>query len=135
MFRPLVKVALSNGEAVMHSTDRLVWRYLEHLPPQALTPMSRGIARSPTFMSTLLYAVDIALIRPSALSAKEKAAARRAIDVYVVALLNGDVETADAEQLVARLLEKSGEALKLRTTFDNAQAREWAEALQSAGKE
>jgi CubicO group peptidase (beta-lactamase class C family) len=130
LYRPLIKAALDSGDEIVRSSDRLVWRYLEHLPPQALEPMSRGIARSPSFLSKLLYAVDTALVQESPLSASEKAAASRAVDPYVFALLEGEIETEQAERLVERLLVVDGEAKRLVTDFDSDAAKAWLNALQ-----
>lgn len=128
-FRPLVEAALSDGDQVMQSADRLIWDYLVHLPPQALVPMSRGIARSPTFLATLLHSVDTTLVQVSALSAKEKAAASAAVDLYVLALLEGAIEPAQAEQLIAQLLVKNGDELQLVRKLDAPAARAWLAAL------
>lgn len=130
IFRPLIKATLDNGDEIVRSTDRLVWQYLAHLPPQALEPMSRAIARSPSFLSTLLHAVDTALVQQSPLSASEKAAASRAIDPYVLAHLKGEIKTEQAEQLVERLLVVAGEAKRLVTDFDSDSAKAWLKALQ-----
>jgi hypothetical protein len=92
--------------------------------------MSRGIARSPSFLSKLLYAVDTALVQESPLSASEKAAASRAVDPYVFALLEGEIETEQAERLVERLLVVDGEAKRLVTDFDSDAAKAWLNALQ-----
>lgn len=128
-FRPLVKAALANGDEVMQSTDRLIWDYLVHLPPQALVPMSRGIARSPSFLSTLLHSVDTMLIQSSSLSASEKAEAADAVDPYVFALLDGDIEAAQAEKLIEMLLVTDGDGLQLVKQFDATAARAWLAAL------
>jgi CubicO group peptidase (beta-lactamase class C family) len=128
-FRPLVKAALADGDAIMQSADRLVWNYLVHLPPQALVPMSRGIARSPTFLATMLYAVDTVLMQTSSLSAADKAAASKAVDPYVFALLNGDIEPAQAEKLIELLLIQDGDAMRLVTKLDAKAARAWLQAL------
>jgi CubicO group peptidase (beta-lactamase class C family) len=128
-FRPLAKLALANGHDVMKSTDALVWRYLSHLPPQALPSMSKGIARSPSFLSTLLHSVDTVLIQTSSLPRSERALAAERVDEYVFARLNGKVDAARAEKLVAQLLITDGDGLRLRSSFDMEAAREWVEAL------
>lgn len=130
VYRPLIETALDDGERIVHSMDRLVWHYLASLPPQALEPMSQGIARSPSFLSTLLHAVDTALVQNSPLSASEKAAASRAVDPYVFALLEGEIETAQAVQLIERLLVSDGEARRLVSGFDWDDAKAWLDALQ-----
>lgn len=129
VFRPLAKAALEDGYSVLTSIDRLAWRYLQHLPPPALTPMSRGIARSPSFLSTLLHSVDTVLIQPSGLPKDQKALAAARVDEYVFARLEGKVDAARAEKLVARLLLQDGAGLRLRSAFDAAEARDWVEAL------
>lgn len=129
-FRPVAEAALEHGREIMANIDSLVWRYLVHLPPQALTPMSRGIARSPTFLSTLLHSVDTVLIQTSDLSPAEKALAAKRVDKYVFARFNGKVDAQRAQKLVERLLIKDGDALHLRTHFDADAARDWSEAMQ-----
>lgn len=128
-FRPLVKAAMADGDEIMQSTDRLIWDYLVHLPPQALVPMSRGIARSPTFLATLLHSVDTTLVQASSLSKTEKTAASAAVDPYVLALLGGDIEPAQAEKLIEQLLVKEGDNLRLIKQFDAQAARAWLAAL------
>ncbi|RFF29498.1 serine hydrolase domain-containing protein [Wenzhouxiangella sediminis] len=130
VYRPLIKAALDNGERIVQSMDRLVWRYLEHLPPQALEPMSRGISRSPSFLSKLLHAVDTALVQQSGLSASDKAVASRAVDPYVFAVLEGKMEIEQVERLVERLLVVDGEVKRLVTGFDSDAAEAWLNALQ-----
>lgn len=129
VFRPLVRAAFKNGDAVMASADALVWRYLEHLPPQALAPLSKAIARSPSFLSTLLHSVDTVLIQTSGLSRAEKSAAAERVDAYVFARLEGKVDAARAEQLIARLLRQNDHGPQLRRSFDAEAARAWIEAL------
>jgi CubicO group peptidase (beta-lactamase class C family) len=129
VFRPLAKAALEDGQAVLASMDGLVWRYLQHLPAPALTPMSRGIARSPSFLSTLLHSVDTVLIQTSGLSRDQKALAAARVDEYVFARLEGKVDAERAEKLVARLLIQDGAGPRLRSAFDVAEARDWVEAL------
>ena len=128
-FRPLAEVAFRNGPEVMASTDQLVWRYLVHLPSQALVPMSRGIARSPSFLSTLLHSVDTVLIQTSGLTRVQKALAAARVDDYVFARLDGKVTAERAEKLVSRLLINDGDNLRLRNSFDTEAARDWIEAL------
>lgn len=128
-FRPLVAAAVSDGDQIMQSTDRLVWDYLVHLPPQALVPMSRGIARSPSFLAMLLHTVDTVLVQASPLSDAEKAAASQAVRPYVYALLHGDIEAAQAEKLVQQLQIKEGDELRLVKAFDEDAARAWLNAL------
>lgn len=130
LYRPLIEAALDQGDEILGSTDRLVWRYLQHLPPQALEPMSRGIARSPSFLLKLLHAVDTALIQESPLSASERENASRAIEPYVFALLEGEIETERAERLVERLLVVDGDTKRLVTEFDAGAAKAWLHALQ-----
>jgi hypothetical protein len=125
----LIKAALADGERILRSTDRLVWEYFERLPPQALVPMSRGIARSPSYLSTLLHAVDTMLIQTSALNESDKTAATRAIEPYVFALLGGDLAPEQAEKLIELLLEKDGDALRLVTGFDAEAAQAWLAGL------
>lgn len=129
VYRPLIRAALADGESVLQSTDRLVWEYLQRLPPQALVPMSRGIARSPSYLSTLLHAVDTVLVRTSALDEVERTAATQAIEPYVFALLNGDLAPEQAEKLIELLLEKDGDVLRLVTGFDAEAAQAWLIAL------
>jgi hypothetical protein len=125
----LATVAFNNGHEVMASIDALVWRYLVHLPPEALASMSRGIARSPSFLSTLLHSVNTVLIQTSGLPREQKALATARADAYVLARLEGKVDAERAEKLVARLLTKEGEGVRLRKSFDINAAREWVEAL------
>lgn len=130
IFRPLIKAALSNGAGILQSTDRLVWDYLNHLPPHALVPMSQGIARSPSYLSTLLHAVNTVLIQRSELPEADKANAARQIDNYVLALLNGTIESSQAQALIERLLYKKDDQLHFRSNFDKHAAQEWLKALQ-----
>lgn len=130
LYRPLIQAALDDGDAIVQSVDRLVWHYLERLPPRALEPMTQGIARSPSFLSRLLYAVDTVLVGASPLSASEKDTATRAIDPYVFALLEGEIEPARAEQLVERLLIVESGTRRLVTRFDADAANAWVKALQ-----
>ncbi len=130
LFRPLIRAALDQGPEIVTAGDRLVWRYLTHLPPQALAPMSQGIARSPTFLATLLYAVDTVLIQSSALTSAEKDAAANAVSPYVYALLDGRIEAARAVRLIERLLIADGDGTRLVDRFDEQAARDWLAALQ-----
>lgn len=131
LFRSLILASLKQGDAVVESSDRLVWRYLNHLPPQALEPMSQGIARSPTFLATLLHAVDTVLVQHSPLSPAERAAASEAVLPYVLALLHGRIEPAQAERLIEQLLIADGQALRLIDRLDERAARQWLTALQT----
>jgi CubicO group peptidase (beta-lactamase class C family) len=128
-FRPLVKAALRDGNELMASADALVWRYLQHLPSEALPHMSKRIARSPSFLATLLHAVDTVLIQTSGLTRGQKHEAAARVDEFVFACLEGKVDVDRAEQLVARLLVKEGDAIRLRGGFDAEAVREWVEAL------
>ncbi len=129
LFRPIVEASLPMGSEIMASMDRLVWTYLQRLPPQALLPLSRTIARSPSFLSTLLHAVDVALIQPASLPEAEKAEASRAIDPYVFALFNHDIQPEQVEALMELLLEENGEGFVLHDSFDAETARSWVLAL------
>ncbi|QGX41272.1 serine hydrolase domain-containing protein [Permianibacter aggregans] len=130
IFRPLIAEAMSNGEAILRSTDQLVWHYLQSLPPQALAPMSRGIARSPSYLSTLLHAVNTALMQSSALSDAEKRAAAEQVNDYVFARFNDQVSAEQAQALIERLLRKDGDEQRLHIQFNKQAAREWLQALQ-----
>lgn len=128
-FRPLINAALSYGQQLTQSADRLVWDYLMHLPPQALIPMSRGIASSPAYLSTLLHAVNTSLIQTSPLTSEEKRAARKAIEPYIFARLENDVKAQQAEKLIEQLLVQEGQGMRLVNGFDMSQARRWLDTL------
>ncbi|MBY6204255.1 serine hydrolase domain-containing protein [Halomonas denitrificans] len=133
LVRPLVRAALEHGDAIVESSDRLVWRYLAHLPPQALEPMSRGIARSPSFLATLLHAVDTVLVQSSPLPAADRAAASEAVGPYVHALHEGRIEPEQVQRLVEQLLIDDGDGLRLVDRFDDRAARAWLTGLQDIG--
>jgi CubicO group peptidase (beta-lactamase class C family) len=129
VYRSLIKAGLANGETVVRSADQLIWQYLSRLPPQALIPMSRGIARSPSYLSTLLHAVDTVLVQASSLSVADKTTASQAVEPFVLALLDGDIESAQAEKLVEQLLTKEGDELHLVSEFGLDAAQTWLRAL------
>lgn len=91
--------------------------------------MSRGIAQSPSYLSTLLHAVDTSLVQASSLPASDKALATQAITPYVLALHSGDIDSAQVAKLLDRLIVKEGDIQRLATHFNAEVARTWLNAL------
>ncbi|MBT0586170.1 serine hydrolase domain-containing protein [Alteromonas oceanisediminis] len=131
IFRDLIVAALSYGDELMQSTDQLVWDYLQHLPSQALIPMSQGIAQSPAYLSTLLHAVNTVLVQTSPLTTDEKFAAAQAIKPFVLGRLNNTVSAEQAKKLIHQLFVTKQDAVNIATSMDVEQARKWLRVLEN----
>jgi hypothetical protein len=128
--RPVIQLLLPQGKALVQQLDKLVWRYLNSIPPGQLGSMSGFIARSPAFTSTFLHAANSMLVQPSALDAEQKGHAEKVIDHFVLALLEGRIDPGVAAGVLGKLLLKEGDQVSVRTEFSAEQAGDWLASLQ-----
>lgn len=128
-YRTISGLALSYGESLWESTDRLVWNYLNSLPGQALVPMSKGIARSPAYLYTFLNAANTNLIQRSDLPQDTKSKVDKAISSIVVGLLNENVEPAQTEELLRGLIVEEKGTFSLSSGFSLDKAQQWVNML------
>lgn len=129
LVRPVVEATLSRGPELMRQVAVDIWRYLRSVPAEQRQPMVQGISRSPSFMAKLLYAVDATLVARSEISAAEIERAHRAIDPFIVAMVNGKVQP-DAAQALFALLFTTDTPPRLKDDFTAEQARAWIAALE-----
>jgi hypothetical protein len=129
LVRPVVEATLTKGPELMRQTSLDIWRFLKSVPAGQVENMVKGISRSPSFMSKLLYSVDATLVARSGLSDSERESAHRAIDPYVLGMVAGRIDPGAAQQLFARLLSADPEHPGLRDGFTTEQARDWSRAL------
>jgi len=129
LVRPVVEAALTQGPALMRQTSLDIWRFLKSAPADQMQNMVMGISRSPSFLSKLLYAVDAALVARSGLSDSEKESARRAIDPYILGMVEGRIDPEAARKLFPRLFSTDPARPGLKDDFTTEQARDWSRAL------
>lgn len=127
--RPIVAATLAQGDALLAAADADVWTYLQRMPAAAMPHVAHAVIASPSFMSRLLHAVDVALIQPSSLTAEEKRAAAAAIRPFVLAMLDGQVSEDQAKAVVERLAVQDGGGMRWRDAFTPEQARAWIAGL------
>lgn len=129
VMRDIVTAAANDGAAWMDSLDAETWRYLQSLPGAQLGQIMNVIARSPSFVSKLLYAADATLIEASPLDDTEKREARAAIDPFVLAMLRGEVDRPRLEQLLSMLVDAGDGQPRLRDRLTREQALAWKAGL------
>ena len=130
VMRDIVTAAVEDGAAWMDTLDEETWRYLQSLPGAQLGQIMQMIARSPSFVSKLLYAADTTLIEGSPLSDAEKREARAAIDPFVLAMVDGDIEQSRVEQLLSLLVDAGDGAPRLHSRLSREQALTWKAGLE-----
>ena len=129
VMRAIVSAATDDGDAWMDSLDAETWRYLQSLPGAQLGQILQVIARSPSFVSKLLYAADTTLIEASPLSVAEKSEARAAIDPFVLAMVRGEVDRPRLESLLSTLIDTDGGQPRLHDRLTREQALAWKTGL------
>ena len=129
LVRPVVEATLTKGPALMRRISLDTWHFLKSAPADQQENMIKGISRSPSFMSKLLYAVDAALVAPSGLSDPEKESAHRAIDPYILGMVEGRIDQEAARKLFMQLFTADPARPGLRDDFTTEQARGWSRAL------
>jgi|GEM_PF-319901 len=131
--RPVAAATMSNGAALIDAISRDVWTYLQRMPTEQIPQIAKRLAGSPSFMSKLLHAVDAALVEPArtqgAISAEERLQAQRAVDPFVKAMLRGEVSQAQAEALVAWLIDPGAASPAWRQTLTAGQVGDWIALL------
>ncbi|GAB3015154.1 hypothetical protein GCM10027098_06950 [Bowmanella dokdonensis] len=128
--RPVIRLLLPQGEALVKQIDKLVWRYIGSIPPAQLGRMSGFIARSPAFTSTLLHAANSMLVQPSDLAPERKQEAADVIDQFVLDLFEGRLDSQRAVQAIEQLLVQEENQASLKTAFSAAGAAAWLDLLQ-----
>jgi CubicO group peptidase (beta-lactamase class C family) len=123
MFRALIADQLPRGEAINAAMDRQLWTYLQRMPRSQVAGVARTIASTPSFLSQLLHAVHTTQLTGT----------RAAIDGYMRALRDGEVEPEHAERLVSLLLDTSNPEPVWLTTLDASQREAWIGALAERG--
>jgi CubicO group peptidase (beta-lactamase class C family) len=129
MMRALIADQLPRGEAINQAVDRQLWTYLQRMPRAQISAVARGIASSPSFMSKLLHAVHTTQIADSDIPEAERLAASAAIDGYVQALLDGQVEPTQSTRLVSQLLDAGKPEPAWLTALNAEQRKTWVAAL------
>lgn len=135
VMRRVLEAALPQGEVVTRQMDRDVWRYLASLPGPELGKLLGAIVGSPSYMSTMLHAVDTNLVQASALAPEHKRAAAEAIDAFALAMLHGRVDRSQAEALLTIALRIEGNTPMLRDELTIEQARSWTDQLVAAASQ
>lgn len=131
LMRPIIQLALKDGDRLVLERDAEVWRFLQAQPAANLRGLFGAIARSPSFLSTLLHAAHTALIDPLAAQGGAQAQGRAAIDRLAQAMLRSEVATEQVEAVLQSLLDETGESPTLRRAFTPAQARAWLATLEA----
>ncbi len=131
--RAIVRAALPEGEAWLSQADQDIWHYLQTLPTSQLGGLMQAISRSPSFMATLLHAVNASLLQSSPLDADARLEATEAIDPWVAAMLQGRLPRQRIEALLQQLVAPAdGKAgPRLIQAFDREQATGWLNALRT----
>ena len=132
LMRQVLEAALPQGDAVTRQMDRDVWHYLQSLPGRQLGRMLGAIVGSPSYMSTMMHAVDTNLVQASALEPEHKRAAGEAIGRFALAMLHGRVDRSQAEALLTIALSIEQDIPSLRGELTIEQARAWTELLVTA---
>lgn len=130
VMRDIVTAAAADGAAWMDTLDEETWRYLQSLPGAQLGQIMQMIARSPLFVSKLLYAADTTLIDGSPLSEAEKREARAAIDPFVLAMVDGEIDQPRVEQLLSVLVDAGDGEPRLHSQLSREQALAWKAGLE-----
>lgn len=132
LVQPVVEATLTRGDALLRQISRDVWLYMQSAPAEQIQPMVQGITRSPSFMSKALYAADATLVATSGLDKTKRAQAYRAIDPFIIGMIQGRINQDQAKAVFELLLDTSAAAPRLHTRFTIAQASAWHQALTSA---
>lgn len=128
LMRGVTRAALPGGSELTAAVDRDTWHFVQSLPANMHAPMLGFIARSPSFISKLLYAVARGAIAP----VNEELAAR-ALDLndsVVIAAHRESVTSEAVATLFQLLLIDSDENPRLRPAFDAEWSELWISALQ-----
>jgi CubicO group peptidase (beta-lactamase class C family) len=131
LMRPIIQLALKDGDRLVVERDAEVWRFLQAQPAANLQGLFGAIARSPSFMSTLLHAAHTALVDPLAAQDTAPVPGRAVIDRFVLAMLRSEVAAAQVEAVLQALLDETGDSPTLRRAFTAARARAWLAALEA----
>ena len=131
--RFIVRTALEDGDAWLAQADRDVWRYLQTVPDAHLGGLMQMITRSPSYMATLLHAVNTALVQPALGEPSLRAEAEPAIDAWIAAMLAGRIPAERTEAALGLLLVHAaeGQPPSLVDHFDATQAQTWLRALRT----
>lgn len=132
LVQPAVEATLTRSDALLRQLSRDVWLYMQSIPAEQIQPMMQGITRSPSFMSKLLHAVDATLVAGSGLDKTRRMESYRAIDRFVIGMVQGHIDQKQALTMFEHLLDKSSGQPRLHAHFTTAQAAAWHQALTSA---
>lgn len=127
LIRPLTALALARGDALLAQVDRDTWHYVRSIPPAVQPRMLDFIARSPSFTSKLLHAVQSGVIDD--MDSPLAATAARRIEPFVLAYHKGELTTDRVGEVFALLTRTDGEEVSLREAFDHEWLARWTEAL------
>ncbi|WP_395376174.1 serine hydrolase domain-containing protein [Marinicella sp. W31] len=134
IMRPIMTLTLSDSQRILHRMDLDVWQLLLSIPASQQEGMLKFIARSPSFISKAMYAIQTALIEQSKLTKTQKDKAEKLIDRIVLGVQTQHLNAEDVFALFKQLDDESDKGFRIKNSITEQEALNWLKTLEKLAK-